>query len=71
MRIRTIEWHGNEMEEVRNTMNSEVTRYVREYETCIEKRTTDSIQRWLIGLNIVKRRAKEYNEGDMRRYFGT
>ena len=59
------------MNETRENGNSEVMTYVRDHDVSVEHRSTDAIQRCLIGLNVVKRRANEYKFGEIRRYFGT
>ena len=48
--------------------SDDVRRYIREYELKVEDRPTDQIKRWLIGLNMVIKRVKEYRMNAIRRY---
>ena len=45
-----------------------VERYVRAHEECIDKKSTDYMKKWLIGLNRVNRLVEKYIGSDIRRY---
>ena len=45
-----------------------IRKYVREYKINLEKKPTDAIQRWLLGLNVVMKRASLCGSKDMQRY---
>lgn len=50
------------------SVSVEVWKYVREHEIQVDYRPTDQIQRWLIGLNVAIKRAKEHKVNDIRRH---
>ena len=63
-----VKWDENQLEQAKMSDSVVVRRYVRECEIQVENRSTDQIQRWLIGLNVVIKRAKAHNLNDMRQH---
>ena len=61
-------WHDRLVEKAKFHSSENVRIYVREYETRLENRSTDSIQRWLIGLTKVIKWAKDFGSEDIGRY---
>ena len=50
-----IEWYEKEILNAKMHWAESVRKYIREYELNTENRETDQIQRWLIGLIMVKK----------------
>ena len=61
-------WHDRLVEKAKFHSSENVRKYVREHERSLENRSTESIQRWLIGLTAVIKRAEDFRREDIRRY---
>ena len=65
-----MQWHEKQIEISKMHWSKNVRQYVRQHEINAENRSTDYIQRWLIGLSVVKKREANTNgnRNDIRQY---